>query len=298
MSTKLLNRRQVRWSEFLSRFNFQIVYRPGKANGKPDALTRRSGDLPREGYERLLHQSQTMIKTHNLRIDSTTLDQTDVEKTLDELFNEGYDNDPIPRQALDNLHNGKPRHKTLSMAECEDNEGKLRYRKKLYVPEYTRLRLKIMDNHHSSPAAGHPGRSRTLELLSRELYWPKMHQDIDRFIRNCHIFQRSKTSWHAPFGITQPLLIPHRTWEDISMDYVVGLPWSDGFNAVLVVVCQLTKMRHLIHCRDTCKSEKLADLYLKSIARLLQPSSPVPLPYNPCHSHPCHVTHLIASFPY
>ena len=41
MSTKLLNHQQVRWSEFLSCFNFWIVYRPGRAGGKPDALTRR-----------------------------------------------------------------------------------------------------------------------------------------------------------------------------------------------------------------------------------------------------------------
>ena len=39
MSTKLLSHRQVRWSEFLTRFNFRIVYRLGKAGGKPDALT-------------------------------------------------------------------------------------------------------------------------------------------------------------------------------------------------------------------------------------------------------------------
>ena len=48
MSTKLLSHRQARWSEFLSRFNFKIVYRPGKAGAKPDALTRRSADLPKE----------------------------------------------------------------------------------------------------------------------------------------------------------------------------------------------------------------------------------------------------------
>jgi len=54
MSTKLLNRRQARWSEFLSRFDFKIVYRPGKAGAKPDALTRRPGDLPQEeGDERI-----------------------------------------------------------------------------------------------------------------------------------------------------------------------------------------------------------------------------------------------------
>jgi hypothetical protein len=54
MSTKLLNRRQTRWAEYLSRFNFRIVYHPGKAGGKPNALTRRSGDLPPGGDERLI----------------------------------------------------------------------------------------------------------------------------------------------------------------------------------------------------------------------------------------------------
>ena len=51
MSTKLLSHRQVRWSEFLSRFNFRIIYRSGKAGRKPDALTRWSGELPKEGDE-------------------------------------------------------------------------------------------------------------------------------------------------------------------------------------------------------------------------------------------------------
>jgi len=66
MSMKLLNRRQARWSEFLSRFDFRIVYRPGKAGGKPDALTRRSGDLPEEGDERLLTNRHAVLKPENL----------------------------------------------------------------------------------------------------------------------------------------------------------------------------------------------------------------------------------------
>jgi hypothetical protein len=55
MLTKKLNQRQARWSEFLSCFNFNIVYWPGKQSVKPDSLTRRSEDLPKEGDERLLH---------------------------------------------------------------------------------------------------------------------------------------------------------------------------------------------------------------------------------------------------
>jgi hypothetical protein len=49
MSTKLLNCCQTHWAEYLSQFNFRIVYCPGKAGGKPDALTCGSGDLPEEG---------------------------------------------------------------------------------------------------------------------------------------------------------------------------------------------------------------------------------------------------------
>ena len=63
MTTKQLSRRQARWSEYLSRFDFKIVYRPGKSGGKPDALTRRSQDLPEgEDDPRLKVQHQVVLK--------------------------------------------------------------------------------------------------------------------------------------------------------------------------------------------------------------------------------------------
>ena len=67
-SSKQLSRRQARLSEFLFRFDYKIIYRPGKAGGKPDALTRKSGDLPKERDEtdeRRQFQHQTVIKSHN-----------------------------------------------------------------------------------------------------------------------------------------------------------------------------------------------------------------------------------------
>lgn len=65
MTTKTLNRRQARWAEFLSEFNFKITYRPGKQGTKPDSLTRRPGDIP-EGVDdpRLQHQNQIVLKDH------------------------------------------------------------------------------------------------------------------------------------------------------------------------------------------------------------------------------------------
>lgn len=67
MPTKILNRRQARWSEFLSRFNFIIKYRPGHLGSKSDLLTRSLEDLPnKKGNERLYQQHQTALKPHNL----------------------------------------------------------------------------------------------------------------------------------------------------------------------------------------------------------------------------------------
>ena len=274
MSTKLLNRRQARWSEYLSRFNFQIIYRPGKAGAKPDALTRRSGDLPKEGDERLQFQHQTVLKPHNLVIDSINTTEAPIEEllpqrtTTEKLFNEGYNHDTTPNAILKQLKDGKTRSKQISLAECEEINKRLWYRKRIYVPDYMPLKLHLMREHHDTPGTGHPGRSKTLELLQRKYIWPQMYKEVDRFVRNCHRCQRARTERHSPFGILRPLPIPDGAWHHISMDFITGFPWSNGFNAILNVVCRLTKMRHFIPCRDTCTAEQLAELYARNIFRL------------------------------
>jgi integrase-like protein len=48
----------------------------------------------------------------------------------------------------------------------------------------------------------------------------------------------------------------------------MGLPESNGFNAILVIVCRLTKMRHFIPCKDTCTAEEMAKLYSRNIFKL------------------------------
>jgi hypothetical protein len=202
MSTKLLNRRQARWSEFLSRFDFKISYRPGKAGGKPDALTRRSGDLPTEGDERLAHQSQTVLKSHNLDEElAKSCNAPDTMRlladnspmimrpTLDELFLEAYQTDPFPSQVLTMLDNQVRHSRLISLAECGRDDNRLTYRNRIYVPNHEPLRLRLLQDHHDVPAAGHPGRAKTLELLTRTYYWKNMRQDVDRYVRNCHTCQ-------------------------------------------------------------------------------------------------------------
>jgi hypothetical protein len=129
-TTKLLNRRQAQWSQFLSQFNFKIVYRLGTAGGKPDALTRRSGDLPKEGDDRSLENQMTIIKPENIlhALAATASDQPDTSPTLSQLFHKAYDTDRFPNKVLKMLKNGTKQCKDITLAECEKHNNLLLYR--------------------------------------------------------------------------------------------------------------------------------------------------------------------------
>ncbi|KKF92157.1 Retrotransposable element Tf2 155 kDa protein type 1 [Ceratocystis platani] len=272
MSTKQLNRRQARWSELLSRFNFHIVYRPGKLGGKPDSLTRRSEDLPKEGDDRLLHQSQTVLKNHNLPLGAsrqTRLNQIVLPTTLQELFRAAYDSDPVPRAALAAILNPETsRLPTLTLAECSEREGYLYVRDRLYVPESDALKAELLRLYHDSPVSGHPGRSKTYDLLSREYYWPGIARYVARWVRQCHTCRRATPFRDGQKGLLRPLPIPERAWRDISVDFITHLPKSNGYDAILVIVDRLTKMRHLVPCHGNCNAEDTARLYLKNVWKL------------------------------
>ena len=143
MTTKLLNRHQAHWFKFLSWFNFQIIYWPGKSGGKPDTLTRRSGDLPKEGDEWLLHQSQTVIKPCNLSILANNSSLTG-QSILEKLFDKAYKIDPFPNQVLKMLNNGTRHCNKISLAECNHDGNWLTFRDRLYIPEYDKLHLYLI----------------------------------------------------------------------------------------------------------------------------------------------------------
>ena len=118
------------------------------------------------------------------------------------------------------------------------------------------------------PAAGHPGRERTFELLTGKYFWPSMRKDVERFVANCHICRRTKPRRHAFHGTPLTLPVPDRPWQDITMDFVMGLPKSKGFDAIWVVVDRLSKQRHFVPCMTTVDAEGLARLFIDNVFRL------------------------------
>ena len=189
----------------------------------------------------------------------------DTENHFDALLRAAYLVDPVPNEVLTLLRTGVQRCKVFSLAECSEEHGRLHFRGRLYIPGHDDLRLHVLRQAHDAPAAGHPGKAKTLELLTREYFWPGMRKDVDRYVRNCHPCQRAKASRQPPFGTLKPNAVPDAPWQDLSMDFVVGLPESRGFNAIWVVVDRLTKLCHMVPCKSTCSSEDLAELFLHNV---------------------------------
>ena len=136
-------------------------------------------------------------------------------------------------------------------------DGLLYYEGLLYVPEGP-CRLRVLQSRHDFPSAGHFGFNKTMELISRDFWWPQMWKSVKEFVTTCDICSRSKIPRHRPYGLLRPLEIPKKPWTSISIDFIVDLPPSKGFDSIFLVVDQLTKMAHFVPCNKRVTGEETA----------------------------------------
>jgi hypothetical protein len=95
-----------------------------------------------------------------------------------------------------------------------------------------------------------------------------MRKGVDSYVRNCHTCQQNKATHGKIHGLFRPLEVPEQPWMDLSMDFIVGLPESEGFNAVWVMVDCLTKMQHLVPCTVKVDGKKMGEMCNKEVFRL------------------------------
>jgi len=185
MTTKELKERQARWMQELSQYNFKIEYRPGKEGGKPDALTRREGDLPTAGDKRLTRNVGILLpKERYWDIPDTEeikLDMLETTKFRDK--NEGEiqkaSNDDTKIQDIKrNLDEGRKEMKGVALGLCQWKDDLLWYQGKIWIPNDEGIRTALIAKHHEPPHAGHGGTAKTTALINRRYYWPKIREDI------------------------------------------------------------------------------------------------------------------------
>ena len=95
-----------------------------------------------------------------------------------------------------------------------------------------------------------------------------MKSDLKKFVKNCDVCQRIKSETSSPAGLLQPLSIPTTPWTDVSLDFVEGVPKSQGFEVILVVVDQLTKYAYFVPVSHPYTAAKIASLYMSHIFKL------------------------------
>ena len=116
----------------------------------------------------------------------------------------------------------------------------------LWVPD--NLQLTVIRDVYDQIATGHPSYQKTISFISRNYYWPRLKKMVQRYIQNCHCCRRAKTPKDRYNGLLKLLLILFCPWINVTLDFVTGLPISNGYNAILIVVDCLRKEKHYIPC--------------------------------------------------
>ena len=261
---KDLNMRQRRWMEFLEQYDFNLQYHPGKANAVADALSRQAKDT----MMCILFDESDALNTlgeFGLRItekaDSATLCTIRAEPELITRVIQSQQGNARTQKFVNKAIRGKSNVWSLG------NQNELRYRDRLYVP--TEMREEVLKELHNSPLAVHPGGNKMYRDVRRTFWWPSLKRSIVHFVAKCFTCQQVKGERKKPGGELQPLGIPNWKWEDMSMDFVSGLPRTRSRNdSIWVIVDRLTKSAHFLPMRKTSDLSSLARLYLKEIVRL------------------------------
>jgi Integrase zinc binding domain len=146
-------------------------------------------------------------------------------------------------------------------------DGLILHRGRIFVPDNDYVQLQILRTRHDHPLAGHPGITKTIELIRRDFYWPKIRKFVHRYVSHCQDCVRNKARRHKPYGPLKLLPIAEQPWSSISMDYIEQLPISNGHDSTLVIVDRLVKMAIFIPTKTTDRAPDLAKQFLQHVSQ-------------------------------
>ena len=116
--------------------------------------------------------------------------------------------------------------------------------------------------------AGHAGRWKTLELVSWNYCWPQMSRYIGQYVKTCDLCLHTKVQQSPPVGELSLLPTPESHWDTISVDFIVELPESHGYNMIMNVIDSVSKVSHFIPTPTTITALGAACLFLTHIWKL------------------------------
>jgi len=266
MTAKKLNHCQAWWSLYLARFDFKLVYCPGCSMGKLDALSQRpdhsKGASNNENVVLLRLELIAVRALEGLHLEGP---EQDMLREIRQGNQRGEQEEPVAKAARE-LQQASS--KMVCSMEWSEEDRVLWFRGKIYVPWNSDLRRRVVSLCHDTKVAGHPGRWKTLELVSRNYWWPQMFRYIGQYISTCDLCLRTKPIRQALVGELHPLWILDSRWDTLHVDFVVELPLSSRHDAVMTVVDSVSKRAHFILTHTTVTVEGTAWLFLHQVWKL------------------------------
>ena len=116
---------------------------------------------------------------------------------------------------------------------------------RIWLPSTLPFLNTLLQEYHCTPTGGHMGVAKTLARLTENFYWQGIRKDVKRFVASCLDCQYTKYKARKPAGLLCPLLVPCQSWEDLSLNFITGLPAFRGNTAILVIVDRFSKGIHL-----------------------------------------------------
>jgi hypothetical protein len=230
-------------------YELEIHYHLGKANVVADALSRKNQVNMLAAHPMPFELAKEFDRLSLGFLNNTQGVTIELEPTLEQDIRKGQKDDEKINEIRQLIIDGKGPYFR------EDAEGVVWFKDRLCVPDITSIRELILKEAHETPYSIHPGSEKMYQDLKKRFWWYEMKREIAEYVARCDSCQRIKAKHQRPAGLLQSLQIPQWKWDEIGMDFIVGLPRTRaGSNSIWVVVDRLTKATHFILVKTTYNS--------------------------------------------